>query len=118
MFFEIVKQQTASRSGAHLLPNSVALSCGSLFAGYMIRRTGKYRKLIIITAMFPVASLIAVAFMDRNSGWAWQWLAVAPSGFGFSSIVTATLSKSCSIANLVHSFEPMRLKVSVFPLQN
>jgi len=34
-FFEIVQQKTASQAGAHLLPNSVALSIGSLFAGYV-----------------------------------------------------------------------------------
>jgi hypothetical protein len=36
-FFEIVQQKTASQAGAHLLPNSVALSIGSLFAGYVSR---------------------------------------------------------------------------------
>ena len=34
-FFEIVKQKSASEAGAHLLPNSIALSVGSLFAGWV-----------------------------------------------------------------------------------
>lgn len=35
MFFEVVKLLPASAAGMHLLPNSVALSIGSLFAGYV-----------------------------------------------------------------------------------
>lgn len=35
MFFEIVKGQSASLAGSHLLPNSIALSFGSLGAGYV-----------------------------------------------------------------------------------
>lgn len=33
--WEAVRLQSASEAGAHLLPNSVALSCGSVFAGWV-----------------------------------------------------------------------------------
>ncbi|GAA5875328.1 hypothetical protein JCM3774_005780 [Rhodotorula dairenensis] len=91
VFFEIVKQNSASRAGAHLLPNSIALSVGSLFAGYIIRRTGRYYWLIVITSAFPVVSLTSFLFLTESSGWFHSWVAVLPSGFGFASVVTATL---------------------------
>lgn len=34
-YFAVVKQMTTSRAGAHLVPNSIALSAGSLFAGWV-----------------------------------------------------------------------------------
>jgi hypothetical protein len=182
---------SASASGAHLVPNSVALSCGSLFAGWMIRRTGSYYRLLIITGCesrlprtlrtfsalsamrdrlsqsaptqkgqirlsgcsiatatasrtkadllsllpclssprpspstpllsplvppyrlcifktssqaFPVVSFVILAFLDENSPPWLEWISVLPSGFGFASLLTGTLSKlpvSSSIPSL------------------
>ncbi|BGP55673.1 hypothetical protein JCM8202v2_003278 [Rhodotorula sphaerocarpa] len=91
LFFEIVKQNSASRAGAHLLPNSIALSIGSLFAGWLIRKTGRYYWLIVITSAFPVISLTSFLFLSEKSGWFHSWVAILPSGFGFASVVTSTL---------------------------
>ncbi|GAA6047387.1 hypothetical protein JCM3770_001279 [Rhodotorula araucariae] len=90
-FFEIVKQKSASAAGAHLLPNSVALSTGSLFAGWVIRHTGRYYWLIVITSGLPVISLTSFIFLTEKSGWFHTWFAILPSGFGFGSVITATL---------------------------
>ncbi|BGP16916.1 hypothetical protein JCM10213_007361 [Rhodosporidiobolus nylandii] len=90
-FFEIVKGNTASQAGAHLLPNSIALSVGSLFAGFVIRKTGRYYWLIVITSSMPIIALASFCFLDENSGWVQSWLSILPSGFGFASVITATL---------------------------
>jgi hypothetical protein len=57
----------------------------------MIRHTGRYSLLISVSAFLPVLSLTALSFLDVNSGWVLQWLAVMLSGFGFSSVVTSVL---------------------------
>ncbi|GAA5833772.1 hypothetical protein JCM9279_001622 [Rhodotorula babjevae] len=90
-FFEIVKQKSASEAGAHLLPNSIALSVGSLFAGWIIRRTGRYYWLIVTTSGLPVIALVSFVFLTESSGWFHTWLAILPSGFGFASVITAGL---------------------------
>ncbi|GAA6032612.1 hypothetical protein JCM8097_004838 [Rhodosporidiobolus ruineniae] len=90
-FFEIVKQNTASQAGAHLLPNSVALSIGSLFAGFVIRKTGRYYWLIVVTSAFPIMALTSFVFLREDSGWFQSWLSILPSGFGFASVITAGL---------------------------
>ncbi|BGO99762.1 hypothetical protein NBRC10513v2_003990 [Rhodotorula toruloides] len=90
-FFEIVKQKSASEAGAHLLPNSIALSAGSLFAGFVIRKTGRYYWLIAITSAFPIFALTSFVFLDEKSGWFLSWLSILPSGFGFASVITAGL---------------------------
>ncbi|GAA5891699.1 hypothetical protein JCM6882_006171 [Rhodosporidiobolus microsporus] len=90
-FFEIVKQNTASQAGAHLLPNSIALSAGSLFAGFVIRKTGRYYWLIVISSALPMIALASFCFLNEKSGWVQSWLSILPSGFGFASVVTATL---------------------------
>ncbi|TNY24707.1 major facilitator superfamily domain-containing protein [Rhodotorula diobovata] len=90
-FFEIVKQKSASEAGAHLLPNSIALSVGSLFAGWVIRRTGRYYWLIVVTSGLPVVALTSFIFLTESSGWFHTWFAILPSGFGFASVITAGL---------------------------
>lgn len=63
-------------------------------APQIIRKTGRYYWLIVITSAFPVISLTSFLFLTESSGWFHSWVAVLPSGFGFASVVTATLSES------------------------
>ncbi|KAK4054525.1 AAA ATPase midasin [Microbotryomycetes sp. JL201] len=91
MHYEIVRSMTSSVAGAHLVPNSIALSAGSLFAGWMIRKTGGYYWLLVITSSFPVFSLAILSTLDEHSP-AWlEWVSIVPSGFGFASVLTCTL---------------------------
>ncbi|GAA5892113.1 hypothetical protein JCM5296_004065 [Sporobolomyces johnsonii] len=90
-FFQIVQQKTASQAGAHLLPNSIALSIGSLFAGWIIRKTGRYWLLTVLTSFCPIVALSCFVFLTERSGWVHSWLSVLPSGFGFASVITSTL---------------------------
>jgi hypothetical protein len=71
---------TPAMSGAHLVPNSVSISIGSLFAGYVIRRTGRYYWLLVVTSAMPVSAFLMLAFLnDRTPSW-FEWICVIPSG--------------------------------------
>lgn len=43
LYFQSVRGQKAGQAGLHLIPNSVALSCGSVLAGIWMRQTGESR---------------------------------------------------------------------------
>ncbi|SCV72159.1 BQ2448_4853 [Microbotryum intermedium] len=90
-FFEVIKGLSASQSGAHLLPNSIALSCGSLFAGWYIRHTGRYYGLIAVTSFLPIVALISTMTLNEHSSTFHEWFGIIPAGFGFASLITATL---------------------------
>lgn len=99
LYFETVMLVSAASAGAHLVPNSVMLSLGSLFAGWYMRRTGKYYWLIVTSAVLPLVAFVMMAVMTRlddGGGPALQWISILPSGFGISSLITALLSASCS----------------------
>lgn len=85
---------SASLSGAHLVPNSVSLSCGSLFAGWWIRRTGGYYWLLIVTSFMPLLAFGMIASLNESSPTWFEWISVIPGGFGFASVLTGTLSES------------------------
>lgn len=91
MLFEVVRGTTASEAGLHLAPNAIALGVGSLFAGWVIRHTGRYYWLCVASAALPVVSCVAMTFIGQNSGWFLNWTAIIPTGFGTSSLLTSTL---------------------------
>ncbi|KAF8514722.1 vacuolar amino acid permease [Hysterangium stoloniferum] len=96
MYFETVMLTSASTAGAHLLPNSISMSTGSLFAGYhvyrwIMSRTGRYR---IIGMIFGICPAIAAALLTRlneNSGIFAQWFTIIPLGFGNAVVFQTTL---------------------------
>ena len=74
-----------------LTPNAVFLGAGSLAAGWVIRRTGHYYWLLIVSATLPIASCVMMAFLGRDSHPALDWLSIVPSGFGTSALLTGSL---------------------------
>ncbi|KAL1947127.1 hypothetical protein VTO73DRAFT_14088 [Trametes versicolor] len=97
MWFQTVALTSASEAGAHLIPNGVSVSCGSLFAGWMMHRTGRYKTLNLIFGIFPFVSAILLAFMREDSPPIQQWLSILPLGFGNAVVLQTML-----IALLAH----------------
>jgi len=91
MYFVAVRLTSATQSGLHLLPNSVALSLGSIFAGTVMRTTGKYWYLIVSSGVLLVGSSVLVSFWNDNTDTFQLWFDIVPTGFGFCSILTGTL---------------------------
>ncbi|TBU29286.1 MFS general substrate transporter [Dichomitus squalens] len=96
-WFQTVLLTSASEAGAHLIPNGISVSCGSLFAGWVMHRTGKYRKLNLIFGIFPFVAAILLALMHENSSPAQLWLSIIPLGFGNAVVLQTML-----IALLAH----------------
>lgn len=80
-----------------MLPNSVCISTGSLFAGsafqtllchtvltvipdrWMMRRTGKYKILNMIFGAFPLVAAVLLRQMREDSSQAHLWLSIVGS---------------------------------------
>lgn len=90
MFFQIVRLESASSAGLHLLPNSVCISTGSIFAGWMMRKNGNYKTLNMIFGCLPFFAAILLATMKEDSHWAHLWLSIMPLGFG-NAVVLQTM---------------------------
>ncbi|KAH9890458.1 vacuolar amino acid permease [Cubamyces lactineus] len=96
-WFQTVMLTSASEAGAHLIPNGISVSCGSLFAGWYMHRTGKYKRLNLTFGFFPFVSATLIALMRENSPPIHQWLAILPLGFGNAVVLQTML-----IALLAH----------------
>jgi len=91
LYFSAVRLTTATESGLHLLPNSIALSIGSLFSGWLMRHTGRYFYLNLFGAFLPIVSSAMFATWTSRTSDFHLWFDITPSGFGHSSLITSTL---------------------------
>jgi len=101
MYFETVMLTSASTAGAHLLPNSLSMSCGSLFAGWIMSSTGRYKALSVIFGIAPFIATMMMSRLNRDSSVFAQWFSIIPLGFGNAVALQTTL-----IALLAHVDRP------------
>ncbi|KAN0075559.1 Major facilitator superfamily domain containing protein [Tylopilus felleus] len=97
MWFQTVALTSAAVAGLHLLPNSLAMSIGSLFAGWMMHRTGKYKMINVIFGFFPFIGIVLITLIHGNSGPLQTWFSIIPLGFG-----NAVVMQTMLIALLAH----------------
>ncbi|KAG6827313.1 hypothetical protein H0H92_012361 [Tricholoma furcatifolium] len=76
--------------GLHLVPNSLSIALGSVFAGYMMHRTGKYKTINLTFGWFPFIGASLVASLNRDSPPLLTWMGIAPLGFG-NAVVLQTM---------------------------
>ncbi|THH21242.1 hypothetical protein EUX98_g8426 [Antrodiella citrinella] len=96
-WFQTVLLTSASEAGAHLIPNGVSISLGSLFAGWMMHRTGKYKVLNVVFGLCPFVATILLSLMREDSPSVQLWLSILPMGFGNAVVLQTML-----IALLAH----------------
>ncbi|KAL8847983.1 MAG: hypothetical protein Q9221_006945 [Calogaya cf. arnoldii] len=86
-----VKGSSTTAAGARLIPTSVGVGLGSVASGLIMRKTGRYYYLSIITQVIFLISLAMYASFQLNTP-SWQpFIAFFLSGIGYSGMLTITL---------------------------
>ena len=62
--------------GLHLLPNSLSISMGSIFAGWMMHATGRYKTINLIFGALPFVGTVLIYRMREDSGPIQSWLSI------------------------------------------
>ncbi|RDB22561.1 Multidrug resistance protein fnx1 [Hypsizygus marmoreus] len=91
LYFSAVRLDSAAKAGLHLLPHSIAISTGSVLAGWIMRRTGKLYILTLASAMLAIIASILVTLWNENTSAFHLYLDLIPQGFGMASFITSTL---------------------------
>ncbi|KAG8715102.1 hypothetical protein FRC09_016923, partial [Ceratobasidium sp. 395] len=91
LYFSAVRLKSAADSGLHLLPNAIAVSSGSVFAGWMMRKTGKLYYLTLASAFSMVVSSALISTWNDNTSEYHLWGDIVFGGFGGSALITSTL---------------------------
>jgi len=64
---------------------------GSLFAGWVMSRTGRYRAIDLIFGICPAIATTLLTRLNENSGIFAQWFTIIPLGFGNAVVFQTTL---------------------------
>ncbi|KAJ7612093.1 vacuolar amino acid permease [Roridomyces roridus] len=97
VWFQVVMMQSAAVAGLHLAPSSLSMSLGSVFAGWMMHRMGRYKTINSIFGIFPFIGALLIYNIREDSGPLQSWLSVIPFGFGNAVVLQTNL-----IALLAH----------------
>lgn len=65
------------------MPNSISMSLGSLFTGWMIHRTGKYKNINVTLGFLPFVGTLLILFMREDSGFIQKWLSIVRNAVDF-----------------------------------
>lgn len=92
LFRDVFLSDVVSDSGPHKrIDCGVCMSSGSLFAGWMMHRTGKYKLINLIFGFFPFIGISLITLMREDSGPLQMWLSIIPFGFGNAIVFQTTL---------------------------
>jgi EmrB/QacA subfamily drug resistance transporter len=93
-FYQVVKGVSATQSGYETWPLLVGLIGGSVLAGRLISRFGRYRYLIVGSAVFMFAGMLLMTTLSATTGTWVLWgmmlvvgLGVGPGMSGYTTIV-------------------------------
>lgn len=102
LYFTAVRMASSTNAGLHLLPHSVAISSGSLIAGYIMRHTGKLYWLTACSALLATSATVLITrWSDSTATWH-LWLDIMPQGLGMASLITSTLIVRATSRSLTH----------------
>ncbi|EER28328.1 Major Facilitator Superfamily protein [Coccidioides posadasii C735 delta SOWgp] len=93
LYWQAVESLSATAAGVRLLPGILANVCGSLFAGWIMRRTCRYRWLTICCyLMFLIGTVPVILFTGLVGASIWGiWVGMVVYGFGNGIGGTSTL---------------------------
>ncbi|KAG8713112.1 hypothetical protein FRC09_019080 [Ceratobasidium sp. 395] len=91
LYFTAVRLRSAADSGLHLLPNAIAGSCGSMLAGWVMQKTGRYYHLILCSSIAMLVSYVLLASWNESTAEYHLWGDVIFNGLGISALATSTL---------------------------
>lgn len=98
MYVETARNGTASESGSRLAMNFVGVALGSLTAGFVIKWTGTYKRLLNISTFFYVAANLSLWSWNQSTSTSYQMVNMVCLGFGYSIILTVCLIALLSAA--------------------
>ncbi|AQZ16418.1 hypothetical protein BZL39_J05870 [Zygosaccharomyces parabailii] len=91
IYIEIVLGKSASASGLILAVNFIGVMFGSLSSGFIMRATGGYKVLLLLSGLIYFVNCSVLYHFDVTTPTKMQALTVCCLGFGYSSIVTVSL---------------------------
>ncbi|KAK3904695.1 major facilitator superfamily domain-containing protein [Staphylotrichum tortipilum] len=82
LYFQITARTSNTESGAHLVPAVFGNALGGIISGILIKRSGRYKTLIILAVSLSSFSYLLLMLRWHGHTNIWESLYIFPSGFG------------------------------------
>lgn len=82
LYFRITTNASNTQAGAYLFPSVLGNAIGGIIAGYVIRRTAKYKTLIVLATFSSCVSYFLLIVRWHENISVWEVLETFPGGFG------------------------------------
>ncbi|KAK4038051.1 major facilitator superfamily domain-containing protein [Parachaetomium inaequale] len=103
LYFQITARASNTVSGAHLVPAVFGNALGGLVSGLLIKRSGRYKTLIILAVTLSSFSYLLLMLRWHGNTNFWESLYIFPSGFGTGTAQSAVfVSLQAVIADPSH----------------
>ena len=98
-WFQFVQGSSATISGYQMLPMMLGVIGGSIGAGQIVSRTGRYKWLICGATLLAGLGLLALTFLQADTNIAWLWLGMFLAGLGIGpSMAVFTIIVQSAVA--------------------
>jgi MFS family permease len=101
IFFQ-VRGLSTTQAGMRLIPTSVGTSVGSLMAGFLMNKTGKYRILCLALIFAFALGTGLLALLDLNTPLWPAYIYLFLTGAGYGGMLTVTLLAAISAVDHEH----------------
>jgi EmrB/QacA subfamily drug resistance transporter len=83
-FYQVVRGVSATQSGYEIWPLLVGLMGGSILAGQLISRTGRYKTLMLVSILILIVGAYLMTHLqpDTNNWVLWSWMLILGAGIG------------------------------------
>ncbi|KAK0716684.1 major facilitator superfamily domain-containing protein [Apiosordaria backusii] len=103
LYFQITSRSTASSAGAHLVPAVVGNAIGGVLSGILIKRSGRYKGLIILAVTLSSLSYLLLMLRWHGNTNVWESLYIFPSGFGTGIAQSAVFISLQAVVDPAHA---------------
>jgi hypothetical protein len=82
LYFRVTTNASNTQAGAYLFPSVLGNAAGGIIAGHLIRRTAKYKTLIVLATISSCISYFLLIIRWNGHMPVWEVLETFPGGFG------------------------------------
>lgn len=86
IYFQVTAAASTSQAGAHLIPAFVGNTLGGLFAGFWIKRTGRYKPLTLLSPALCALCMVTLWLTWNGDTSPWLSLLIFPGGLAMGML--------------------------------
>ncbi|AEO67840.1 uncharacterized protein THITE_2116958, partial [Thermothielavioides terrestris NRRL 8126] len=103
LYFQITARASNTVAGAHLVPAVFGNALGGLISGLLIKRSGRYKALVILAVTLSSFSYLLLMLRWHGNTNVWESLYIFPSGFGTGIAQSAVFISLQAVVDPAHT---------------